>query len=201
MTGPDDQAGPADQSEPEGQAAPDDQGRDFAVPMRRSRTADLYELWTLDIVPSVGGRAARAFETRPKQFKRTPIDVAETLARLRYQTGHNEIYLSETQRRELVEPLLGESDGTDHSDETSKFHQAAAGLRSAAVDYVQRSFDTGERQLRNAFRDAAKTMYAYLTVIEGSVTAHAMARLTTHFVDVVKVARSASKRSISIWRS
>jgi hypothetical protein len=154
---------------------------------RLSHTSNLYELWALDIVPAIGFQAAEIFETNPKQFKRVPPSVADVLARLHYQTGHNESYLSISQRVRLVGPLLGESDGTDHSDETSKFHKAATGLRKAAVDYVQRSFDTGERQLRNAFRDAAKTMYAYLTILEGGVTTSALGRLSTHFGDVVTV--------------
>ena len=157
---------------------------------RLNHTSDLYELWTLDIVPAIGSRAAEIFETNPKQFKRVPPSITHVLARLHYQTGYNESYLSISQRIGLVGPLLGQSDGTDHSDETSKFHQAATGLRKAAVDYVQRSFDTGERQLRNAFRDASKTMYAYLTVLEGGVTTSALGRLSTHFRDVVTVLQS-----------
>jgi hypothetical protein len=47
-----------------------------------------------------------------------------------------------------------------------------------------------QRQLRNAFRDAAKTMYAYLTVLEGSVTISALARIYTHFGDVVAILQS-----------
>jgi hypothetical protein len=154
---------------------------------RLNHTSDLYELWTLDIIPAIGCRVAEIFETNPKQFKRVPPNVADVLAKLHYQTGYNDSYLSISQRLRLVGPLLGESDGANHSDETSKFHQAATGLRKAAVDYVQRSFDTGERQLRNAFRDAAKTMYAYLTVLEGGVTTSALGRLSTHFGDVVTV--------------
>jgi hypothetical protein len=157
---------------------------------RLNHTSDLYELWTLDIVPEIGRTAAKVFETNPTQFKRVPPNIVGLLARLHYQTGYNESYLTISQRLGLVRPLLGESDGTDHSDEMSKFHQAATGLRKAAVDYVQRSFDTGEPQLRNAFRDAAKTMYAYLTVLEGGVTTSALARLSTHFGDAVTVLQS-----------
>jgi len=157
---------------------------------RRSQTADLYELWTLDILPALGVRLADVFETNPKQFKRVTPKVSDTLARLHYRTGCDESYLNASQRLGLIMPLLGESDGAQHSDETSTFHQASMGLRKAAVDYVQRSFDTGERQLRNAFRDAAKAMYAYLTTLEGSVTTNALARIYVHFGDVAGVLKS-----------
>jgi hypothetical protein len=130
------------------------------------------------------------FESNPKQFKRVTPSIADTLARLHYRTGFSEEYLNASQRLALLMPLLGESDGTGHSYETSKFHQAAVGLRNAAVDYSQRSFNTGERQLRNAFRDAAKTMYAFLTVLEGSVATNALARIDTHFDDVASVLKS-----------
>lgn len=164
----------------------EEEGRDE----RRSDTAALYEIWTLDIVPTLGRQAAKTFEGNPKQFKRVPPDIAERLSRLHYRTGYGESYLDKAQRLELIKPLLGHSDGMVHDDNTSRFHAAAAGLRQAAVDYVQRSFDTGERQLRNAFRDAAKTMYAYLTVIDGAVTTNAGERLRNHFDEMVTVLRN-----------
>jgi len=105
--------------------------------------SDLYELWTLDILPVVGRKAGHLFETNPERFKRVPPEIADLLGQLTYRTGYDEHYLNMPQRLGLVRPLLGESDGSRHFDESSKFHRAAAGLRQAAVDYVQRSFSTG----------------------------------------------------------
>lgn len=166
------------------------EGQDLP-PGRRHDISSLYELWTLDILPTIGSRAAHVFEAKPEQFKRVPPEIANLLARLHYRTGNNEDYLSTSQRFGLVSPLLGESDGIQHSDADAKFHRAAGALRQSAVDYVQRSFSTGERQLRNAFRDSAKTLYAYLTVLEGSVTTNALTRIEGHFLEVVEVLKTA----------
>ena len=164
--------------------APPPDGR---AAQRRNDTANLYELFTLEIIPGLGTIMAKTFETNPKQFKNVPPDISATLARLHYRTGHDEYYLESGQRQNLVGPLLGTSDGIRDAERSAPFHQAAIGLRQAAVDFVQRSFDTGERQLRNAFRDAAKTLYAYLTNVEGAVANNALGPLDTHFADVVSV--------------
>lgn len=160
---------------------------DGRAAQRRNDTANLYELFTLEIIPGLGTIMAKTFETNPKQFKNVPPDISAALAKLHYRTGHDEHYLESGQRQNLIGPLLGTSDGIRDAERSAPFHQAAIGLRQAAVDFVQRSFDTGERQLRNAFRDAAKTLYAYLTNVEGAVASNALGRLDTHFTDVVSV--------------
>jgi hypothetical protein len=139
-------------------------------------TANLYEIWTLDNLSDLGPTSGAVFEANPQQFKGVPPDLADTLAKLRYLAGYSDEHLNAAQQQALVGPLLGASDGTSHTDETSAFHDAARGLRQAAVDFVQRSFDTGERQLRNAFRDAAKSFRAHLRILEGAVTASAARR-------------------------
>jgi hypothetical protein len=162
-------------------------------PKRRSTTvAMLYELWTLDVVTDVGEASASLFEAHPQQFKNVRAVTADTLATLRYRLGNDEYHLDADQRRDLLTPLLGASDGTRHDDVAAAFHQAAQGVRQAAVDFVQRSFDSGERQLRNAFRDAAKSLHSYLTTVEGSVAASAARRVEQHFGEVVSVLQDAS---------
>ncbi len=152
-------------------------------------TAGLYEAWTLDNLSDLGSTCGAIFEANPQQFKGVSAELADKLAVLRYRTGYSEEHLSAAQRQALVVPLLGASDGTRHTDETSAFHVAARALRKAAVDFVQRSFDTGERQLRNAFRDAAKSFHAHLRILEGAVTASAVRRLQVHLTTTVGVLR------------
>lgn len=161
------------------------------APERRNDTAKLYELFSLEIIPSLGATMAKTYETNPKQFKNVPTDISAALAKLHYRTGHDEYYLESRQRQNLIAPLLGASEGIRDADRSTPFHQAAIGLRQAAVDFVQRSFDTGERQLRNAFRNAAKTLYVYLTNVEGDVATNALGRIDTHFATVVSVLRNA----------
>ena len=136
---------------------------DDGAPTRNSQLAVLYELWTLDVVSDVGVVAGTVFSTRPQQFKNVGAATVETLGVLRYRTGYDEEHLAAEQRAAVCTPLLGVSDGIRHGDTGVAFHQAALGLRQAAADFVQRSFDSGEQQLRNAFRDASRSFAAYLT--------------------------------------
>jgi hypothetical protein len=159
---------------------------------RATQIAHLYELWTLDVVTDLGVVCGTVFSGHPQQFKNVGRATADTVAVLRYRTGNDEQHLDSTQRSDLCAPLLGASDGTRHDDAASPFHQAAAGVRQAAVDFVQRSFDSGEQQLRNAFRDAAKSFNSYLTVVEGSVADSAVRRVAGHFDEVVAVLRDPS---------
>jgi hypothetical protein len=156
---------------------------------RATQLAVLYELWTLDVVSDVGAAAGTVFTSRPQQFKNTSGATVDALGVLRYRTGYDEAHLDADQRATVCAPLLGPSDGTRHEDMTAAFHQAAAGVLQAAADFVQRSFDTGEQQLRNAFRDASRSFAAYLGGIEGAVSDGAVARISTHFDDVVGVLR------------
>jgi hypothetical protein len=155
---------------------------------RATQVAVLYELWTLDVISDLGVAAGVVFAGHPQQFKNVGQATADSLALLRYRTGYDDQHLDASQRSELCTPLLGASDGTRH-DDAAAFHQAAAGLRQAAVDFVQRSFDSGEEQLRNAFRDAAKSFHGYLSGIEGAVAESAVRRLSTHFDEVAAVLR------------
>ena len=156
---------------------------------RATQIAHLYELWTLDVVTDLGVVCGSVFAGHAQQFKNVGRATADAMAALRYRTGNDDQHLDATQRSDLCTPLLGASDGTAHDDTAAPFHEAAAGLRQAAVDFVQRSFDSGEQQLRNAFRDAAKSFQSYLSVVEGSVAESAVRRVGGHFDEVVAVLR------------
>jgi len=156
---------------------------------RTTQVALLYELWTLDVVTDLGAVCGFVFAGHAQQFKNVGRATADSMAVLRYRTGNDDQHLDANQRSDLCTPLLGASDGTRHDDSGSAFHEAAAGLRQAAVDFVQRSFDSGEQQLRNAFRDAAKSFHAYLSGIGGAVAESAARRLGPHFDEVAAVLR------------
>ena len=128
------------------------------------------------------------FAGHAQQFKNVSIATADSLALLRYRTGYDDQHLDANQRSDLCAPLLGASDGKSH-DDAAAFHQAALAVRKAAANFVQRTFDSGEQQLRNTFRDAAKSFGAHLSAVEGAVAASAVRRLGTHFDEVVTVLR------------
>lgn len=147
----------------------------------------LYERWTLDVLPELAPAAAALFAGRPQRFKQVGQGVSASLARFHYRTGHDEDHLDDERRRALLAPLLGDSDGRPHTDEGSEFHRAAAAVRRAAADFVQRSEDTGEAQMRAAFRDALTTFQRYLTGLQGAVVDHAVARTRGYFDAAVGV--------------
>jgi len=150
-------------------------------------TGRLYERWTLDVLSALAPAAAALFKVRPQRFKRLEPGIADALARFHYQTGYNEGNLDHSQRKALLVPLLGESDGTAHEDDTSEFHRAASAVRAAAVDFAQRSEETGVAQLRAAFRDTLTTFERYLTSIEGAGVQNAVRRVTSYFDATVDV--------------
>jgi hypothetical protein len=126
----------------------------------------------------------------PQEFKKVPTVTLATLADLRYRTGYDSNYLDEQGRKALLMPVLGDSDGTKGRERSGPFHRSADALRSRAKDFVQRVYDTGEAQLRDAFRDAATTFQKYLTTVDGGVVADASTRQKKHFDDVVGILRT-----------
>ena len=100
-----------------------------------------------------GATCAALFEANPQQFKTVGDNTATALGNIRYRTGKDENRLDARQRQLLMAPLMGQSDGRRHDDTAAPFHQSAHGVRKAAVDFVQRVYNTGEVQLRNAFRE------------------------------------------------
>jgi hypothetical protein len=161
--------------------------RRAAASASRPTIADLYERWTLDIIPSLGQPCAALCRDYPQEFKNVPTATLGTLADLRYRTGYDSNYLDEQSRKALLMPVLGESDGVKGGNRSDGFHRSADALRGRAKDFVQRVFTTGEAQLRNAFRDAATTFQRYLTTVDGNVVADADVRLRKHFDDVVAI--------------
>jgi hypothetical protein len=149
--------------------------------------ADLYERWTLDIIPCMGQPCAVLCRDHPQEFKRVPAATLVTLGDLRYRTGYDSNYLDEQGRKALLMPVLGDSDGAKDRERSGPFHRSADGLRSSAKDFVQRVYDTGEAQLRDAFRDAVTTFQKYLTTVDGTVVADANMRHKKHFNDVVGI--------------
>lgn len=158
-------------------------------PARTSAVAVLYELWTLEVVIDLGVVCGSVVSGGAQQFKGLSATTADDVALLQFRTGYDERHLDATQRSGLCTPLLGASDGTRHEDTTAAFHQGATALRQAAADFVQRSFDTGEQQLRNAFRDASRSFGAYLDGVDGAVVESAARRLDSHLDEVVTVLR------------
>lgn len=149
----------------------------------------LYERWTLEVVPALAPAAAALFKGRPQRFKQVGAPVVESLARFHYRTGYDDTHLESMQRQALIAPLLGESDGIVHED-MSEFHRTAGAVRMAAVDFAQRSEQTGEAQLRAAFRDTVTTFARYLTSILGAVVDHALLRTEPYFDEMVTVLQS-----------
>jgi hypothetical protein len=157
------------------------------MPSARPLLADLYERWTLDIIPCLGQPCAALCRDYPQEFKTMPAGTLGTLADLLYRTGYDSDFLDEQGRKALIMPILGDSDGYKRREGSGPFQRSADALRSRAKDFVQRVFTTGEDQLRDAFRDAVTTFQKYLTTVDGNVVADADTRYKKHFDDVVAI--------------
>jgi hypothetical protein len=153
----------------------------------RKPIADLYERWTLDIIPCLGQPCGVLCRDYPQEFKNVPVATLVTLADLLYRTGHDSTYLDEQGRKALIMPVLGDSDGYKGREGSGPFQRSAEALRSRAKDFVQRVFTTGEDQLRDAFRDAVISFQKYLTTVDGNVLNDANTRYKKHFDDVVTI--------------
>jgi hypothetical protein len=160
-------------------------------PVARSTIPDLYERWTLDIIPCLGQGCATLCRDYPQEFKSVPVDTLIVLAELLYRTGYDSNYLDEQARKALLMPVLGDSDGAKAGERSGPFHRSAKALRSRAKDFAWRVYDTGEEQLREAFRDAATGFKKYLTTVDGNVVADAHLRLRNHFDNVVRIMQTA----------
>ncbi|GKV74455.1 hypothetical protein [Pseudarthrobacter sp. NCCP-2145] len=152
-----------------------------------AKIAWLYGMWTLDILPQIGPVAAQIYEANPRLFRDVPEIVAEILAVFRYATGYTEDSLNSTQRNTLIQPILGTSDGLSQAILNDDFHIVANSMQTAAKEYVQRTSDTGEEQLREAFRDSVTTFRQYIETLNGSVVDNAYNRIHGSFNDVVTV--------------
>lgn len=129
----------------------------------------LYAFWTMDCIIEVTHAIAEDYVRRPRHYKRVPKDIAKVLTEFRTRLGTDPNWPDLTQRAGIYGALIGESDGRPETDGESQFHQLSAALRAAAVSFAERVYDTGAGMLRQAVRDAALSMNAYLNSLEGPV--------------------------------
>jgi hypothetical protein len=136
---------------------------------------DIYARWTLDCVVEAALAIANDYRTRYRQYRDVPNDVARLLADMKSKIGADPKWPSKDQRTAMTLPLLGPSDADTDTEVSGPFCEAAKAVRAAAIAYSERVFNTGEPMLRQAFVEAARHFYAYLTTLDGSVVANSVA--------------------------
>jgi hypothetical protein len=129
----------------------------------------IYARWTLNSVVQAAAAIAQDYRTRYRQYRAAPADIAGILADMNSRTGYDPIWPNAAQRTAINTPLIGSSDAQANGDTISPFHQTALAVRTAAIAYAERVFDTGEPMLRQAFIDAARHSQAYLLTLSGGV--------------------------------
>jgi hypothetical protein len=134
---------------------------------------DIYARWTLDCVVEAALAIAIDYRTRYRQYRDVPTDVARLLADMKSKVGADPKWPNKDQRTAMTLPLLGPSDADTDTEVSGPFCEAAKAVRAAAIAYSERVFNTGEPMLRQAFVDAARHFYAYLTTLDGSVVTNA----------------------------
>jgi len=140
-----------------------------SAPKVRADIAGLYARWTLDCVIEAAAAIANDYPKRYRQYRAVAVDMANILANIRSRTGFDPEWPNTAQRASIMTPLLGQSDAKPSAGATSSFRAGAAALRSAAIAYSERVYDTGEPMLRLAFVNTARHFQAYLTTLSGSV--------------------------------
>ena len=131
--------------------------------------ADVYARWTLDCVIDLVTSIADDYVKRYRQYRDVPPDISKLLTDFRTRTGSDPEWPNSAQRMAMLMPLVGASDKRPGADRSAPFHEISSALRSAAVAYSERVYDTGEAMLRQAFVDAARNFRAYLITLSGSV--------------------------------
>ena len=129
----------------------------------------IYARWTLNSVVQAAAAIAQDYRTRYRQYRAAPAGIAGILADMNSRTGYDPIWPSAAQRTAINTPLLGSSDALTNGDTSSPFHQTAFAVRTAAIAFSERVYDTGEPMLREAFIDAARHFQAYLLTLSGGV--------------------------------
>lgn len=157
----------------------------------RSTLGTLYEFWTLDPLLELGSRAALLAVHEPRRFRSVSTGTLDRLARVRYRTGTDLDFLSGEQRAQLVTPILGESDGMTHADGTDPMARATASIRARAADFVNRQSNTGEGQLRVAFRDSLTSLQSVMKSLSGTTLTHVTTLLKNNFNQIMPIYRDA----------
>jgi hypothetical protein len=148
----------------------------------------MYARWTLDCVVEAATAIAHDYRTRYRQYQAVPPEIAELLADFMSRTGSNPSWPNTAQRGAINTPLVGSSDAMANGDASSPFHQTALAVRTAAIAYAERVYNTGESMLRRAFTDAARNFQAYLSTLSGGVVnraRHDTTRIFEHSVHVL----------------
>jgi hypothetical protein len=151
----------------------------------------IYARWTLDCVVEAATAIAQDYRTRYRQYRAVPEAIVDILADMNSRMGYDPAWPNTAQRAAIDMPLLGSSDAQANADTTSPFHQTALTVRTAAVAYSERVYDTGEPMLRQAFIDAARHFQAYLSTLSGGVINRARQDTESIFRQSVRVLTTA----------
>jgi hypothetical protein len=154
-------------------------------------TVGIYARWTLDCVVDAATTIAQDYRTRYRQYRDVPPAIAAILANMNSRVGYDPAWPNAAQRSAIYSPLIGSSDGQVNADSTSSFHQTAIGVRTAAIAYSERVYNTGEPMLRRALIEAARLFSAYLSTLSGGVVDRARQDTEFIFSSSVQVLQSA----------
>jgi hypothetical protein len=155
-----------------------------------SPVVGIYARWTLDCVVEAATAVACDYRTRYRQYRAASIQIAGILADMKSRTGYDPLWPNAAQRAAINTPLVGSSDALANGDANSPFHQTALAVRTAAIAYSERVYDTGEPMLRQAFIDASRQFQAYLLTLSGGVVDRARHDTEPIFIRSVEVLTS-----------
>lgn len=153
--------------------------------------ADLYVARALDPVIELAGKVARDFVMRPQQHTRASAEETELLTNFRLLVGKHPEWPNAAQRSFASTRLF------------ARMCQSFAGIRRAAIRYVDASSDSGTSAASTAFVESVELVRATVQALEGaalSAVADTHLTMAKRAVAALGSERSAAAFGRADWR-
>src|SRR5262245_62143743 len=85
--------------------------------------SSLYKRWVLDSIITSALAVAKDFSNRPELYQEVDSAVAGNFTEIQSRYGYDPKFPNDEQRRMLLKPIFGSSDGNSRIDESSPFHE------------------------------------------------------------------------------
>jgi hypothetical protein len=154
--------------------------------------AQLYQRWTLDIIPSLGYAVSLDFSHRPELYKDIKNTTAKNLTNIQSQYGYAPDFPNRDIRLMLLKPIFGLSDGhRNGNDNVSAFKKARMPVLTAAAGFAENAQPTAFPMHRERIRSAIVPLRRYMEDLEGASFEQTSLRVSKLFDTAAAILRAA----------
>ena len=163
--------------------------------MKQYAIAGLYFFQQMDCVIRLVQEIAGDFFNRPHMYvdldssDAPPPHIPAILARLSVRSGHDEHFLSDSQRDMGFTALFG-AGGDPTAGETGDFPRLRDALFDSSAAFAERVFDTGVEMLRERVRTTVRPFREYIAGLQGDSLQTSHSLLTTISDSCYSIARA-----------